>query len=145
VLVGAVLVYLWFAFAQFPRTRGLSHDMVTFALGPVQVIGGGVVAAIPSLIFLTVLFIVVRVALRIVRFFFDAVQHGTVTLENFDPEWAEPTYKIVRIAVVALALVVAYPYVPGSETAAFKGVSLFIGIVLSLGSSSAISNLIAGY
>ena len=66
-------------------------------------------------------------------------------LSSFEPEWAEPTYKIVRIAIVAFALVVAYPYIPGSQTDAFKGVSLFIGIVFSLGSSSAISNIIAGY
>jgi small-conductance mechanosensitive channel len=145
VLLGAVLAYLWFVFAQFPWTRGLSHDMVTFALGPLRVIGGGVVAAIPRLIFLTVLFVVVRAGLRIVRFFFDAVGQGTVTLRNFDAEWAEPTYKIVRIAAVALALVVGYPYVPGSDTAAFQGISLFLGIVLSLGSSSAIANIIAGY
>jgi small-conductance mechanosensitive channel len=56
-----------------------------------------------------------------------------------------PTYRLVRILVVAFAVVVAYPYVPGSQTDAFKGVSIFIGIVFSLGSSSLIGNIIAGY
>ena len=64
---------------------------------------------------------------------------------NFDSEWALPTYKIVRLAVVAFALVVAYPYIPGSGSAAFKGVSLFIGVMFSLGSSAFIANTIAGY
>jgi small-conductance mechanosensitive channel len=73
------------------------------------------------------------------------VGRGTVTLANFDPEWAQPTYKIVRVAVTAFGLIVAYPYIPGSQSAAFKGVSLFIGVVFSLGSSSAVSNIIAGY
>ena len=91
------------------------------------------------------LFFVVRLALRVIRLFFDAVARGRVALANFDPEWAQPTYKIVRIAVIAFGLVVAYPYIPGSESDAFKGVSLFIGIVFSLGSSAAISNIIAGY
>ena len=91
------------------------------------------------------LFIVVRLVLRFGRFFFDALGRGTVRLRNFDPEWAEPTYKIVRLAVVAFALIVAYPYIPGSDTAAFRGVSVFVGIVFSLGSSTAISNMIAGY
>jgi len=141
----AVLVYLGFVFAQFPPTRGLSHDMAGFALGPLRVMVVGIAAAIPSLVFLAVLFVVVRVGLRFVRFFFEAVRQGSVTLANFDPDWAEPTYKIVRIAAIAFALVVAYPYVPGSSTDAFKGVSLFLGIVFSLGSSSAISNVIAGY
>ena len=141
----AALVYLGFVFAQFPSTRGLSHDMAGFALGPLRVMVVGIAAAIPSLVFLAVLFVVVRVGLRFVRFFFEAVRQGSVTLANFDPDWAEPTYKIVRIAAIAFALIVAYPYVPGSSTDAFKGVSLFIGIVFSLGSSSAISNIIAGY
>ena len=56
-----------------------------------------------------------------------------------------PTYKLVRMAIIALGLVVAYPYIPGSDSAAFKGVSLFVGVVFSLGSSSAIANMIAGY
>ena len=80
-----------------------------------------------------------------IRLFFEAVGRGTVTLGGFDAEWAQPTYKIVRVAVVAFGLIVAYPYIPGSQSEAFKGVSLFIGIVFSLGSSSAISNIIAGY
>jgi small-conductance mechanosensitive channel len=73
------------------------------------------------------------------------VGHGSVTFKSFDPEWAEPTYKILRVAIVAFAVVVAYPYIPGAGSAAFQGVSLFIGIVFSLGSSSAIANMIAGY
>jgi small-conductance mechanosensitive channel len=73
------------------------------------------------------------------------VERGRVTLGRFDPEWAQPTYKIVRVAIVAFGLIVAYPYIPGSQSAAFRGVSLFIGVVFSLGSSSAVSNIIAGY
>jgi small-conductance mechanosensitive channel len=68
-----------------------------------------------------------------------------VRLSRFEPEWSQPTYKILRIAVVAFGLVVAYPYIPGSQSQAFKGVSLFIGLVFSLGSSTAIANVIAGY
>ena len=91
------------------------------------------------------LFFVVRVALRIVRLFFEAVGRGDVTLAGFDAEWAEPTFNMVRIAIVAFALIVAYPYIPGSSTAAFRGVSLFIGVMFSLGSSTAIANIVAGY
>jgi small-conductance mechanosensitive channel len=145
VVVGLGLVYLGFLLGQFPLTRGLSQNMLGFALGPVEVIGNGIVNHIPSLVFLVVLFFLVRVVLRFLRLFFEAVGQGTVRLASFDSDWAEPTYKIVRIAVVAFALVVAYPYIPGSGSAAFQGVSLFLGIVFSLGSSSAISNIVAGY
>ena len=144
-ILAIALVYIGFVLAQFPRTRGLSRGMVDFAVGPLEVIGNGFVAQIPSLIFLVVLFFVFRLALRVIRLFFDAVERNTVTLGGFDAEWAQPTYKIIRILVIAFGLVVAYPYIPGSESAAFRGVSLFIGIVFSLGSSTAISNIIAGY
>jgi small-conductance mechanosensitive channel len=139
------LAYVGYVIAQIPQTRGVSRDMVAFALAPLLVIGRGILGHIPSITFLVVLYFVVRLTLRLTRLFFGAVRAGTVKLSSFEPDWAEPTYKIVRIAIVAFALVVAYPYIPGSQTDAFKGVSLFIGIVFSLGSSSAISNIIAGY
>jgi small-conductance mechanosensitive channel len=145
VFVSVALAFLGYVLAQFPWTRGLSQNMTGFALAPLDVMGRGLVANIPSVVFLAVLFFVVRVALRLLRLFFDSVGRGVVTLHGFYPEWAEPTYKIVRIGVVAFALIVAYPYIPGSNTAAFQGVSLFLGLVFSLGSSSAISNIIAGY
>jgi small-conductance mechanosensitive channel len=145
VLLTMVLVYIGFVLAQFPRTRGLSRGMVAFVTAPLEVIASGIIAHIPSLIFLVVLFFVFRLALRLIRLFFDAVERGTVTLANFDSEWAQPTYKIVRLLVIAFGLIVAYPYIPGSESAAFRGVSLFIGIVFSLGSSTAVANIIAGY
>jgi small-conductance mechanosensitive channel len=77
--------------------------------------------------------------------FFAAVEAGRIQLENFKREWAEPTYKIVRILVIAFGVVVAYPYMPGSGSAAFQGVSLFLGVMVSLGASSAVSNIVAGY
>jgi small-conductance mechanosensitive channel len=80
-----------------------------------------------------------------VQLFFNAVERGAVKMSGFEPEWATPTYKLVRLAIAALALVVAYPYVPGSDSVAFKGLSVFLGIVLTLSSSTSGSNIIAGY
>ena len=145
VFLAVALIYIGFVLAQFPWTRGMSQNLGDLALGPLNTIASGVVASIPSLVFLAVLFFVVRFSLRLIRLFFQAVEHRRVKFENFDAEWAQPTYKIVRIGVVAFALIVAYPYIPGSDSAAFRGVSLFIGVLFSLGSSAAISNIIAGY
>jgi len=139
------LTYLGYVLAVFPWTRSTTSNVVDFALGPLTVIGGGIVANIPSLVFLTVLFVMVRLLLRLIGLFFYGVDQGSVKLEGFDPEWAKPTYKLVRTAVIVFAVIVGYPYIPGAQSDAFKGVSLFIGVVFSLGSSSAISNLIAGY
>jgi small-conductance mechanosensitive channel len=140
-----MLLYIGYVLGQLPWTYGMSRSMTAFALAPLRVIGGGILSHIPSLIFLAVLFVVVRILLRLTRMFFDAVGRGAVTLQNFDPDWADPTYKIARILIVAFGLIVAYPYIPGSQSAAFQGVSLFIGVVFSLGSSTAIANIVAGY
>ncbi len=144
-LLGVALLYLHFVLALFPWTRGYANRLLQLVLGPLSTMGRAVLASVPNLVFLAVLFVVIRFLLRIGRLFFDAVGRGSITLAGFDREWAVPTYKIARVAAVAFGLVVAYPYIPGSESAAFKGVSLFLGIVFSLGSSSAISNMIAGY
>jgi small-conductance mechanosensitive channel len=145
VIVALALVYLHFVLSQFPGTRVVAAHLLGFVSGPLLLMGRAILAAIPNLIFVAIIFLIVRVALRMTRLFFDAIARGTVTLSGFAPEWAWPTYKIARVAIVAFGVIVAYPYIPGSESAAFKGVSLFLGVVFSLGSSSAISNVIAGY
>ncbi len=107
--------------------------------------GDALVEVLPKLAFLAVLFILTRYALKLVRHFFAGNDRGTLAFASFEREWAWPTYRIVRLLVVVFALVVAYPYIPGSESAAFKGISIFLGVVFSLGSSSIVGNLIAGY
>lgn len=140
-----LLVYVGFVLRQWPATREFAQSTRAFALSPLRTIGNGIVSHIPSLMFLLVLYLLVRIVLRLVRLFFQAIEQRSVVLSGFDAEWAQPTYKLVRIGIVAFGLIVAYPYIPGSSSEAFKGVSLFIGIVFSLGSSSAIANIIAGY
>ncbi len=145
VLLAITLAFLSYSLGQFPWTRGTSAGLVSLVVGPLQTMAQGVVRQIPNLIFLAIFFVVVRFILRMTRLLFEGIGRGFVTFANFEPEWAAPTYKIARLAIVAFAIVVAYPYVPGSDSDAFKGVSLFVGVLLSLGSSSAIANVIAGY
>ena len=137
--------YLSWVLHLFPWTRGAGDHLFESVANPLLTMGAGLLHIIPDLFFLVILALIARVAIKIVRLFFDAVEQGNVKLAAFEPEWALPTYKLVRIAIVAFALIVAYPYIPGSSSAAFKGISLFAGVLLSLGSSSAIANIIAGY
>jgi small-conductance mechanosensitive channel len=123
----------------------MSDDVTGLALAPLKLIGRGLAVHLPNVVFLVVLFFVIRVILRIIRLFFDAVARRDVKLTGFEREWAGPTYKIIRLGVIAFGVIVAYPYIPGSGSAAFQGVSVFVGIVFSLGSSTAIANIIAGY
>jgi small-conductance mechanosensitive channel len=145
VVLATVYLYLYNVLALFPWTRGLASNLLALLLDPLQTMGTALLKAVPNLAFLVVLFFITRYLLKIVRLFFASVADGTVVLPEFEAEWAWPTFRLVRLMLVAFAIIVAYPYIPGSETGAFKGVSLFIGLVFSLGSSSLIGNLIAGY
>jgi len=142
-----VFVYLWlqYVLGSFPATRPLAARLLTLVLDPLARMASGLIAQLPDLAFLLVLYLVTRWLLGLTRLFFDAVSKGHVTLSGFEPEWALPTYRIARMAIVAFALVVAYPYIPGSRSAAFQGISIFLGVMFSIGSSSFISNIIAGY
>jgi small-conductance mechanosensitive channel len=147
VIVVFILAAIWveYVLGQFPATRGFARHILEYLMAPLQTMGQGVVASVPDLIFLAVLYLVTRFGLVLMRQYFAALERGSLTAPGFDRDWAQPTYKLLRVVVVALALVVAYPYIPGSSSAAFQGISIFLGVVLSLGSSSAIANLIAGY
>jgi hypothetical protein len=115
-------VYLHVVLARFPATRGIAARLGDYAVGPLRTMGGGLLAYIPNLIFLVVLFLVVRFALRLTRLFFESVEQGTISFGSFEPDWAGPTYRLVRLGILAFAVVAAYPFLPGSGTAAFQGV-----------------------
>jgi len=140
-----IFFYLELVLTLFPWTRAYAVPLLALVLGPLHDMGIAVLDYLPKLIFLIVLFFVVRYALNLLRAFFLAIERGRMTFHGFEAEWAIPMYKVARLGVIAFSVVVAYPYIPGSESPAFKGVSLFLGVVFSLGSSSSISNIVAGY
>lgn len=139
------LAWLDVVLGQFPWTRWLSDDFAKLVLQPLGTIALGIADYLPKLLFLVVLALVTRFGLRILRLYFDALERGRVRLLNFERDWAMPSYKIARTVVLAVALVMAYPYLPGSGSEALKGLSVFAGLLLSLGASSSVANLIAGY
>ncbi len=138
-------IFLQYVLGLLPWTRGTATRLFNYVLDPLETMARGIVDQIPDLIFLVILFFATRYVLKLIYLFFGAVGRGEVTLSGFDREWADATYKLLRAGVIVFALVVAYPYIPGSGSEAFKGISIFIGILFSLGSSAAIANLIAGY
>ncbi len=144
-IVVLALVYMQYLLGLFPYTRLAANRVTGYVIGPVETMGASFLSNVPNLIFLVILVYVVRIVLRMIRRFFEAVEQGRIQLANFDREWATPTYKLMRPLVIAFAIIVGYPYIPGSDSEAFKGVSLFLGIIFSLGSSSFIANMIAGY
>ncbi len=144
-VVLVLFLYLRRALALFPWTRGIASQLTAWALDPLTKLGSALVDMLPNLFFLAVLFVLTRAVLRVMRLFFSAAARPDAAIKGFHAEWAEPTYRLARLLVVALAIVVAYPYIPGSSSPAFRGISLFAGVLFSLGSTSAVANLIAGY
>ncbi len=138
-------VALGLALKRFPGTRTTANELLSYVVDPLRAMGRSAAGALPNLIFLAVLALIVRWVLKAMRLFFESVKSGAVTLRGFDPTWGAPTYRLARVAVLAFALIVAYPYIPGSSSDAFKAVSIFAGILFSLGSSSVIASVIAGY
>lgn len=147
VLIGFVLVLvsLHYALLLFPWTRQAARRGGQLLIEPLTIMGNGFVDALPGLVFIVILIIIVRYALRLIRLFFSGIAYGTIRLSGFDRDWAWPTYRLLRLVVIAFAVVVAYPYVPGSSTDAFKGVSIFLGLLMSLGAASMVANSIAGF
>jgi small-conductance mechanosensitive channel len=139
------IVYAHYVFGCYPWTRPLASSGFKLLLDPLRTMLHGILASIPNLAFIAILALIVRYVLKLTFIIFNGIHHGTMTLSGFDRDWALPTYKIVRMLIVAFGIVVAYPYFPGSQSEAFKGVSIFVGIVFSLGSTSAIANIVAGY
>ena len=136
--------YVHYALTLFPWTRPIAHALLGYLLVPLRALGKAFLAEIPNLFFLAVLVLITYYALKLMHHFFAEIERGSLTISGFYPEWGMPTYKICRILFIALAAVVAFPYIPGSNSPAFKGVSIFLGVLFSIGSSSAISNFVAG-
>lgn len=140
----ALYFYLSLVLGFFPWTQGYAQALLGYVISPLQLIGAGLVIYLPNFFYIAVIVIVSFYVIKAIRIFFTEVGKGTITLPDFYPEWAEPTYKIVRVLILALTAIVIFPYVPGSKSPAFRGISIFLGVLLSLGSTSAVSNVVAG-
>jgi small-conductance mechanosensitive channel len=146
-VTAATMIVFWATtvLSLFPWTRPVGNRALALLLAPLATMGQAILGYLPDLAFLAVLFVVVRWLLGLVRVFFDSLRVERIRLRSFDPEWAVPTLRIVRLGIIVLAVVVAYPYIPGSGSEAFRGVSILLGVLVSIGSSSVVSNMIAGY
>lgn len=143
-----VLVALYFyaslVLGFFPWTRGYAQVLVAYVLSPLRAIGDATVAYLPNLFFISVIVIVAFYVIKFIKIIFTELARGTITFSEFYPEWADPTYKIVRFMIIAVTAIVIFPYLPGSKSPAFQGISIFLGVLFSLGSTSAIANVVAG-
>jgi small-conductance mechanosensitive channel len=131
-------------FSLFPLTKDLASTLFGYILNPFKNILRGTVHYIPNLITIAIIVWVTRYVIRGLKFFSTQISRGKLVIKGFYADWAEPTFNILRVLLWAFTVAIIYPYLPGSESRVFQGVSVFVGIIFSLGSSSAIGNLVAG-
>ncbi|HEX3159953.1 MAG TPA: mechanosensitive ion channel domain-containing protein, partial [Gemmatimonadaceae bacterium] len=138
-------LYVDYVLLLFPWTRALGLSLSTILLRPLATLGTGFLRFIPDLVFLIILALVARYTIRLIRSFLLRVGTGAITVQWIEPEWARPSERIARFLVIVFALIIAYPYIPGSGSEAFKGIGLILGLMFSLGSPSLIGNMVAGF
>ena len=131
-------------FSLFPATKDLASIIFNYIFDLVKKFLIGIVGYIPNIAAIIIIILITKYVLRGLKFFAGQINKGKIKIPGFYADWAWPTYNILKFFLIAFAVALAYPYLPGSESRVFQGVSVFIGIIISLGSSSAIGNLVAG-
>ena len=133
-----------FVLRQFPYTEALGNQLAGRLLDFVGRVGSSIADALPGLFVVTVIAYAARFVWRLVKRWTRAVELGQIDSSWLDAETARPTRILLGIGIVAMAMVIAYPLIPGSRSEAFKGVSVIIGVMVSLGGSSVIGQMISG-
>jgi small-conductance mechanosensitive channel len=141
-----ILVYLSLPvlLGIFPWTAGYANKLISYFLTPTEKILLSIWNYLPNLITILVLVIFFRYLLRILFYFKTEIERGTLKIPGFYVDWASPTFQIIRVLVLAFMLIVIFPYLPGSDSPVFKGVSVFLGVLFTFGSAGALSNIVAG-
>lgn len=136
--------YLAIVFSLFSFSRTWADKLFEYVMNPLEKVWFSFLEFLPNLFFIIVLFFVFRYLIKIVKFIFLEIDKGALKVEAFHQDWAMPTFKIVRFMILVLAAIIIFPYLPGSNSPFFQGISVFLGILFSLGSSSAIANMVSG-
>lgn len=131
-------------FSIFPWTEGIAKTLFAYVLDPIKSVLKSIIDFIPSLFKILVIFFVFRYIIKGVKFLSDEVEKGKLVIPSFYPDWAKPTTRIISFILFVFMFVLIWPLLPGSDSEAFKGVSVFLGILISLGSSTSIANIMAG-
>ena len=131
-------------FSIFPFTRGWADYLFGLLWAPTRGMLTSIWDYLPNLFTIMIIYFVMKYIIRFVKYIFSEIEAGKLKISGFHPDWAMPTYHIVRFLLMVFGFILIFPHLPGAESDTFKGVSVFLGVLISLGSSSAIANLIAG-
>lgn len=128
----------------FPSTKYTSSQVTNWLFSELAGLGKNVIAYTPNLILLVFVCLITSYLMKVNQYFFGELRDGKISIRGFYPDWAEPTANLVRTLILVASVIIAFPYLPGSQSPAFKGISVFIGVLLSLGSTSAVAHGVAG-
>ncbi len=131
-------------FSLFPKTKHVASIIFGYILAPVKLVGAGIIKYIPNLFTIVIIILIVRYVQRGLKFFSTQISKSKLVIPGFYADWANPTYKILQALLWAFTLAIVYPYLPGSQSRIFQSISVFVGVIVSFGSTSAIGNLVAG-
>ena len=144
IILLVIYIALPILFGIFPWTENFAGTLFGYILNPLKKIAGGFWNYLPNLITIIVIIFVFRYVLKGIHFLKTEIEKGKLNIAGFYPDWANPTYQIVRVLVFAFMVIVIFPYLPGSESPVFRGVSVFLGFLFTFGSAGSLSNVIAG-
>lgn len=139
-----LLITVPLLFAIFPQTKGLAYQIFSYIWNPIKNILVGIVDYIPNLFAILIICFAVKYLVRLVHYLSREIEAGRLKFGGFYPDWAMPTYHIIRFLLYAFMIAMIYPYLPGAKNGVFQGISVFVGLIISLGSSTVIGNVIAG-
>ncbi len=139
-----LILYLPLLFSFLPWTKGVVEQFYNYIAEPVKYVLIGMLNFLPNLFFIIIIIVIARYFVKILSYVSGEVEQEKLKIKGFHKDWAKPTSNIFKVIIYVFAFVFMFPYIPGSESEAFKGVSIFLGILFSLGSTSAIANLVAG-
>lgn len=144
-----ILVLLFFYYAAFilrlfPWTRVFGERILGYFFQSLELVLSAVGAYLPNLFIVAIIFFITYYLIRLIRPFFSTIERGNLVIPGFYTDWAQPTYNLVLVLFIAIATIIAFPYLPGFDSPAFRGISVFLGLLFSLGSTSAIANVIGG-
>ena len=136
--------YATFVLRLFPWTRVFGESILGYFYQSLELVLSSIGQYLPNAFIIAIIIFITYYLIRLIKPFFAAIERGTLVIPGFYTDWAKPTYNLLLVIIIALAAIVAFPYLPGFDSPAFRGVSVFIGLLLSLGSTSAIANVIGG-
>jgi small-conductance mechanosensitive channel len=136
--------YATFVLRLFPWTRVFGESILGYFSRSLELVLSSIGKYLPNAFIIAIIIFVTYYLIRLIKPFFTAIERGNLVIPGFYTDWAKPTYNLLLVIIIALAAIVAFPYLPGFDSPAFRGVSVFLGLLLSLGSTSAIANVIGG-